>query len=496
MAKRKSWHFYTFIISFSIIFGLYLLWAYTPLKKGIELRIIRSLQPYLGESFYINDFSLGLTSVSFYGVRAADDNSTFALEIDEIRIGFIREKLFTTEIRPTHIIESVTVINPNLTLFYYDVTRKKKGKIQLDEVLEEIVQNIRKFPEINHIDIEGGRINLQLPWGKQVPLEQKQVPLFSNLNGRVTYIANKFKVDLGLASEEVNLDLQGEFLGTANSSVNLKGNVDFTAKKFYADLTLDECVFTSDYPFWKLDNLLFDNAILKGKVQVSNSGFSMDSLFFNGYINAENILLSIYNQKVKIPECVFRLDKRSIIIDSLDCEIEDGFGRFSGTVEDVFQPEANWKLSLDGVSAKYLKQSHEIFEYAYEGKVSGDATFKGPFKSIDIEADLRCPNLLFGVVPFNTVRTNLKYNTHEKLLKFPYLRADFFKFRTQGSGRVNFKTDTLTFSLKSDINVPGNYFSILDGLNNGKILIDTNLKGNFIRCLPAGRKITDITVLH
>ena len=117
MAKRRSWHFYTFIISFSVILGLYLLWAYTPLKKGVELRIIRSLQPYLGESFYINDFSLGLTSVSFYGVRTADD-STFSLEIDEIRIGLIREKLFTTEIRPTHLIESVTVINPNVCLLY------------------------------------------------------------------------------------------------------------------------------------------------------------------------------------------------------------------------------------------------------------------------------------------------------------------------------------------------------------------------------------------
>ncbi len=479
MAKRRSWHFYTFIISFSVILGLYLLWAYTPLKKGVELRIIRSLQPYLGESFYINDFSLGLTSVSFYGVRTADD-STFSLEIDEIRIGLIREKLFTTEIRPTHLIESVTVINPNVTLFYHDAPRKKKGQIPLDSVFQEILTNIRKFPEIDHITIKDGEINLQLPWGRQVPHEQKQIPLFNKLGGLVTYIAKNESAEFNFDNEEINLDLRGEFLGTKNSSVNLKGTVDFTKNEFSANLNLDECVFTSNYPFWKLDYLLFENALLKGNVKISSNSFTTDSLQMDGNIHAKDIALTIYNQHVKIPECTFRLNRKAIILDSLRCEIEDGVGRFSGTVDNVLQPEADWQLSFSGVSAKYLKQSHDIFQYAYEGKISGDATFKGPFKLLDVEASLRCPNLLFGVVPFNTVRTQLKYNTNTKLLNFNYVRADFFKFRTRGNGWVNFKKDTLDFSLYSDIDIPSKYFSILNGLNGGKVLLDTDFKGNFI----------------
>lgn len=132
------------------------------------------------------------------------------------------------------------------------------------------------------------------------------------------------------------------------------------------------------------------------------------------------------------------------------------------------------------VSVKYLKQSHSIFEYAYEGKMQGWGTFKGPFKDLDIEAELHSPDLLYAVVPFNRDTVRLAYNTSSKLLNLKDIRASFFEFRTEGSGTVNFKNNLINLTLESVVEVPERYFSILNDLNRGKVALSTTFGGNFI----------------
>ena len=467
-SKPPSWLFYTFIITFSVLLIFFLVWRYTPVKDEVEARIIRQLQPYLGESFYITDFSIGSDNLSFYNVRAANPGAGFSVEFAEIRFSFAPSKLLTYNFDPVKTINNVKLIRPQVTLYYSDEPRQINPDLSLEKVFEEIITNIKKFPEIDHVKIRDGSVVLQMPW--QTTLAEKQIPLFSGLNGRLDYLAS---------NEEVTLALDGELLGTENSGIKLTGYVDFGFKRWEATVDFLESYVTSNLPFWKINFWQIENARLSGSVQVINEHFDMDSLMFNGDVQVKDMRMAIYNQHTEIDSFYLRFEGQDVLIDTFDCRIEDGRARFGGMLYNVLHPEADWRLSVWDFSASHLKQSHSIFEYAYEGKVAGNAHFSGPIKTMDIHAEARCPDLLYAVVPFNTVRTRLDYNVREKILRFPYLRADFFEFRTQGTGYVNFNTDTLSLDLASDIEVPDDYFNWMTGLNNGKVLVDTDFYGNF-----------------
>ena len=463
--KHRSWHFYLLVVTFSVMILGYLLWTFTPIKNEVRAIIISELQPYLGESLLINDFSIGWNSVSFYRVRAADENNTFSLDLEEIRVGVNFLKVFRNGFSPTGLIESVTVVKPHLSLYYTEDTRlKTREGVSLEKVFEEIITNIQKFPEIDSVEIQDGGMDLQM-------IENRRFPLLSDLDGRLKYRAN---------SKIIDLNLEGRFLGADSSMIHLAGEVDFTKKKWLADLYLEECLINSNWPFWPFDFWQIENANLHGNVQVNSRTFSLDSLSFAGDIQVNDFSVYLYNQHITAPHFVLNLDRHSLNIAPFDCQVEDGRGTFRGVIADIFRPEADWRLDVRDVSVKYLKQSHSIFEYAYEGKMKGWGTFKGPFKNLDIEAEMHSPDLLYAVVPFNRDTVRLAYNTSTKLLNLKDIRASFFEFRTEGYGTVDFKTNLINLNLESVVEVPERYFSILNDLNQGKVTLSTTFGGNFI----------------
>ncbi len=463
MAKKHSWHFYTLIITITFLLLGYLLWSFTPIKDEVEAVVIRKLQPYLGESFLINDFSIRPTSISFYKVRAADANSTFLLDLEEIRIDFDPLKLFSHNFNIPGIIESVTIVRPSLG-FYYDQDRLPvKRDLPLEKVFEEIITNIQKFPEIEYITISDGQLYLQVQGGKQFPL-------MNHMEGRLSYQPNV---------KEVALDLSGNYLNAPDASITLHGDVDFERRRWQADLFLDECVLTSDWPFWKLGYFQLENARVKGAIHIESPSFSVDSINFSGQVEVADFAAHIYNQKAVADSFVLRMSRQDVLIDTFACKIEDGTGRFWGRINTIFSPVADWSLEVEDYSIKHLYQAHKVFEFVYEGKAEGILTINGPFNDLTLTAQMSCPEMLYAVIPFNTVRVQLQYTTKNKLMTFNYIRADFFEFRTRGTGQIDFNTLDVDLLLNSDIYVPYSYFTLLNGLNSGKILINTVFKGNF-----------------
>lgn len=497
MAKKRSWHFYLFIITFSLILGVHLLWTYTPIKDEVRAVIIHKLQPYLGDSFLFTDFSMGFASVSFHEISAANNNSTFTLDLEEIEIGFNLFKLFTHRFQLPEAIKSVTFINPRFILQRSDAPPAEINNISPEKIIEEIIINMQKFPEIDYITISDGEIRWQYKGNDGVPVTtewneravfdngkillgaagNKQVPLLERLGGRLTYRPD---------SKEVSLNVRGKLPGIESSEIDLIGEIDLEHHRFSLDLLLNECTVNSNLPFWKLDFLVIEKAQLQGGIRISSEQFSLDHLILDGIIQAKDVSAYIFNQRVQAARFSLRPENQSIYIEPFECEIEDGEGRFGGKVEDIFHPEADWELEVKDYSVKNLKNSHNVFEYAYEGKINGRAKFFGPFKSLNIVADLNCPDLLYAVVPFNSVKVNLAYNSQDKVLGFDYLRANFMKFRTQGTGEVDFNTHQVRLGLDSDISVPNGYFSLLNGLNDGEILLHTNFSGDFTTKLFGG----------
>ncbi len=463
MAKKSSWHFYTFIIAFSAILVVHVLWTYTPIKNEVKATIIERLQPYLGESFIINDFEVGVNSITFYKIRATNKAATFTLDLRKIRIGFNLYQLLINGLDPFKTITSVTFINPRLNLYSGGkLPERRSPGLTPEEIMEEILLNIEKFPEIDFITVANGEIYWMSP--------EDNIPLLSRLGGRINYVTNR---------KEVNLDLRGKFLGVEQSSLNLYGNLNFEDQNWGAKLLLDDCEVTSDLPFWRFNWWEIDHARLFGGILIENPNYSLDSLRFSGNVEIADLTTRFWKQEAEASLANVRFENRGLIIEPFEARIEQGRGRFGGEIKDLLDPHVDWTLEIEDYDAADLKKSHNVFEFAYEGKIHGVGKFSGPLKQMVIDADLAAPNLLYSVVPFNTCKARFRYHTKPKQMDFEYLRADFYKWRTQGVGDINFKDFSIRLDLNSDIWVPTGYFNYLTGLNEGTIKLDTDFQGDF-----------------
>ncbi|MEZ4764542.1 MAG: hypothetical protein R3C26_15580 [Calditrichia bacterium] len=78
------------------------------------------------------------------------------MEFAEIRFSFAPSKLLTHNFDPIKTINNVKLIRPQVTLYYSDEPRQINPDLSLEKVFEEIITNIKKFPEIDHVKIRDG----------------------------------------------------------------------------------------------------------------------------------------------------------------------------------------------------------------------------------------------------------------------------------------------------------------------------------------------------
>ena len=479
MAHKRSWHFYLFIIVFSLVMVVYGLWSFTPLKSEVEALIIRRLQPHLGESFLISYFDISPNAISFYRVSVADRSASFSLELNEIRVGIDLLELLKGTTHPPDLIESVTFRNPRIS--YQPQEGPARPAISPEKVIEEIMRNIQSFPDIDEVAVEDGVIYWQQagvqpeepsdrPW--QVYLEPagpRAVPLLEDLDGTLRYSPGE---------KTVHVDLTGRLPELESSEIRLGGVVDFENRSMEGALRLNECRITSHWPFWKVNFMEIDSASLTGEIALHNPDFLNERVRFDGAVRVTDFATVLFGQHARADSLTIRFDGAEVAIDSFTVAIEDGRGTFWGTIPDLYHPEVDWHLTASGYSAKYLQQSHSIFDYVYEGTVSARGHFQGPFRQMTITATATSPDILYAVVPFNTNSVDLTYNVREKILRFPRLRADFMEFETRGTGQVDFNTNRIQLDLRSHVDVPPGYFTILNGLNGGSVRVQTDFHGD------------------
>ncbi|MGH1366525.1 MAG: hypothetical protein ACRBF0_23390 [Calditrichia bacterium] len=448
-----------------------MLWTFTPVKDEVKALIITKLQPYLGESFLINDFDMGLSYIEFSRVHASNESQSFAIELDRILIGYSMRKLITSGFDPAQAITTVKFKRPQLSLLYSDEMKVRQNRdFSLEKLLEEVLVGLQKAPQIDHISVVDAEWFLDLPGGGKLPI-------LDHLDGRLDYRPNK---------KVVFINLRGKFIGVEKSSIDLVGNVNFEDKTLTADLVLDECLITSDWPFWKINFFKIRNAWLQGKIQLNSNTLQQDSLILGGEIQVREFAADVFNQHTKADSFTMKLVNRKVEVQPFDCTVEDASGKFHGIFTDIFSPEVDWWLDFEKYSLKHLVQAHNVFQYVYDGKLAGRVHFTGPIKKMRIDADVTSPDILYGVVPFNSTKVRLEYDHSTKRLNLPYLRADYFKWRTEGTGTMEFHEYTTQMDLNSYIDVPDGYFSLLNGLNDGRVGLKWDLKGDFNRKLFTG----------
>ena len=462
MLKLRRWLFNIFIVATTAVVAVHLVWKYSPLKDKIKNEIITKLRPYLGDSFLLHDFSIGLGYISFHQVTTTNKEHTYDLNLQEVRIGYNIPKLLFHEFEPLKVIETVTLKDPLLIIYQEPGGRKitvKTDSISPNQVINRALVNFQKIPNIDRILVTGGN----LIWESD---SNKQIPILDNLEG---YLVNS-------SQNNVDFDLIGKFYGTSSSVISLNGRFDLFNEKLNAWLIMDDCQISSDFPFLKNGFYNLEDAILNGEIHLFSNSFVLDSLKLVGNIKAKNLTGYIFNQYAIADDFDMEFSGQSLNFRKITGKVEDGDFEFEGIIQDLFKPQIHWYLDVKNFSAKYLKNSHSIFENVLDGKLKAHAEFQGPLNHIRITANADAPKILFAVVPFTNVETELTYSNH--VLEFPHVRADFRKLRTQGSGEVNFDENRIKFLLKSDLKISEKTFQIVDKLNEALFVLRTNFSGD------------------
>jgi len=461
MSKLKSWFVNLFVVFITAIIAAHLVWTFSPIKNDIKQKIISELRPYLGESFLLHDFSLGFGHISFHEVTTTNEKRTYDLNLSEVRIGFNMLRLLWYEFKPLKVIETVTLKDPQLIVYQTPGKRieVKSDSVSSNQVINDVLMNFQKIPNIDRILVNGANVIWELNGGKQLPL-------LGELNGYLVNISNN----------EVDFDLVGKFYGSSKSVISLSGKFDLFNETVNSWLIMDDCPISSDFPFLKNGIYAFDNAILNGEIHIFSNSFMVDSLKLVGSINAKDFSAYIFNQHAVAENIDIEFTGRSLHFKKFDGKAEDGNFEFEGAIENLFNPQIHWFLDVDQYSAKFLKNSHSIFENVLDGKLKAHAEFHGPVNKIQITANASAPEIQFAIVPFSNVEAELTYSDH--ILEFPHVRADFRKFRTVGSGKVNFDEDYLQFLVKSDLKIPAETFDVVDRLNESVFILNTDFSGD------------------
>jgi hypothetical protein len=461
MSRLRTWFLNLFIVFITGIIAAHLVWTYSPVKNNIKQKIISELRPYLGESFLLHDFTLGFGYISFHEVTTTNLRHTYNLNLKEVRIGYDMLKLLLYEFKPLKVIETVTLKDPQLIVYQSPRadTKVHSDSLSSNQVINNVLMNFQKIPNIDRIFVNGAKIIWELDDGQQLPL-------LDELNG---YMVNT-------SNSEVDFDLVGKFYGSSNSVISLSGKFDLFREKVNSWLIMDDCPVSSDFPFLKNGVYTFDNAILNGEVHISSRSFLVDSLILVGNINAKDFSAHIFNQHAVAENIDMELTGQSINFKKFHGTAEDGNFEFEGVIENLFDPQVHWYLDVDNYSARFLNNSHSIFEHVLDGKLKAHAEFHGPLKKIQVSATASADEIQFAVVPFSNVEAELTYSNH--LLKFSHVRADFRKFRTVGSGKVDFDKNYIGFALKSDLKIPPETFDIVDKLNESEFKLNTDFRGD------------------
>lgn len=461
MSKLRTWFFNLFVVFITGIIAAHLVWSYSPVKNEIKQKIISELRPYLGESFLLHDFSVGFGYISFHQVTTTNQKHTYDLNLQEVRIGFNMLKLLWYEFKPLKVMETVTLKDPQLIVYQTPGERieVKADSVSSNQVINGILTNFQKIPNIDRILVNGASIIWELNGGKQIPL-------LDELSGYL----------VSTSSNEVDFDLLGKFYGSSNSVISLSGKFDIFKETVNSWLIMDDCPISSDFPFLKNGIYTFDNAILNGEVHIFSNSFLVDSLKLLGTINAKDFSAYIFNQHAIAENIDMEFSGQTLHFKKFSGKAEDGNFEFEGIIENLFNPQIHWFLDVDHYSAKFLKNSHSIFENVLDGKMKAHAEFYGPLNKVRVTANASAPNIQFAVVPFSNVEATLTYSDH--ILEFSHVRADFRKFRTTGSGKVNFDEDYLHFLVKSDLKIPAETFDIVDKLNESLFLLNTDFSGD------------------
>ncbi len=457
--KRNTWVFYFFILLFTGILSINLVWRFTPIRAEISSGIQQRLRPYLGDSFALSDFSIGFGYMAFYNIVAGSEEENYILTLDEIQVGYSIHKLVLNKFDPLKVIESITFKNPNLILW----TDKKAGAVDTTKSsisLSQTLAGFDKLAEIDRILIKQGRIL----WGKS---PQTTNNLVSELDG---YLLIRSEAD-------VTLNLKGKLFESTSRALTLIGDISLRKKTIDIQAEIKDGHLKENIPFLSIPAFYLKEANLAGRVHITSTSLNINDISFYGSLAVRKMNALVYDQKLKTDDFYIHFDQQKMLLSPVSGEAQDGRFILTGHLGDIFHPGPYFSIDFEDYSVKHLVISVPILELLNQGKIQGHININGPVSQIQITGRLYASQMSYSIVPF--YRTSLNFVFKDKIWTFNEIETSSIGLQHHGSGYIDFNQMNMFLQVDSDRPIEPDIFPILNRLNNTRLTYHTVMNGDF-----------------
>ncbi len=457
--KKNTWVIYFFVILFTAILSINLVWRLTPVKEEINNSIRERLRPYLGESFNMNDFSLGFGYISFYNVTAGGGNESYLLHLDEIQIGYSIHKLFLHKFDPLRVIETVTFKKPRLYLF----TEKKDSSSQAGEDKNdaaEILKGLQRLAEIDRIFIKDG----QILWGNS---QETAANFVNNLEGYLFVNGEK----------KATVNLAGIPFGAATPDFKMTGDIDLEKRSWDINIDISNSLLRNGLPFLNSHSFSIKSAVMDGKLHASCSSFNLLDAKVGGTLQVRGMNGLLFDQKVKTNDFEIHFADQKMELSPVSGQVEEGRFVLTGNLGTIFDPGLYFSVDFDNYPAKKIAISAPILELLNQGEIQGHLDVNGPKSDIRIMGKIYSSKLYYTFVPF--YRTSMEFTFANKIWTFHDIYTHSIGLDHHGTGEIDFNTMKMSMNISSERHIGTTTFHILDQLNNSEMRYHTTMEGDF-----------------
>ncbi len=457
--RKNTWVFYFFIIVFTAILSINLVWRFTPIRKEINIKLQERLKPYLGESFALSDFSIGFGYMSFYNITSGSKDDNYQLYLDEIQIGYSIHKLPFNNFDPLRVIESITFKHPHLI-----VLTDQKDSIQQANTysldVTDALTGLQRLAEVDRVLISHG----QILWGKNL--------------GDLTKLVSELDGYCIVQPEQIfKLNLTGKLFDSSSRDLSLTGEVNLQDKFWEADAIVERSRIKESIPFLKNKQFFLKSADIKGHLRLSGPSFNMQQLDISGLVQVKNMQAHIFNQKLFANDFDIIFSEQHMNLSPVSGKIEDGQFDLSGDLGEVFKPNLNFDIDFHHFSAKHIAISAPILELLNQGMLEGNIKIYGPTADIKINGKIHSSQIQYSIVPFYNAK--LDFTFQNKIWEFHDILTHSIGMDHRGKGQIDFNKMQLRLDIFSYRHIDEHTFPILDKLNNTDMTYQTSVDGDF-----------------
>ncbi len=339
---------FSLIITFVGIFLIALpsLLNWTGLAKPVKRYLLSSAEEYLPYSVNLDNFKIGLGTLSFNKVALKSDNRRYSISVNNIRLSYRLTSLILHPSSPLQSLKSITLVNPQIVIRAQKEQPASAKSTDIWQVIQTFVNRLNDKNAIKFVRIENGQVAFHRQTGDSLLIVQ-------HLNG----ILKAETKDI------INIILKGSFL--SNQPDQMEISARFNLRNEQSRLLCRFARYDLNGAFLeKFLPIKLTRGQISGWLLMENQHFIPDSLNINGELHFRNFALNYKARNIKNIQFKAVVSNNRLIVDSLSARMGKAFVSGHAWVNDVLKPHLQAKLNLKDLNPDALMASGKAHWYS------------------------------------------------------------------------------------------------------------------------------------